>query len=236
MAEIPKNRSSRATKTWHWERCKRHQPCSWSVSGWRRAGGCGLQITSSRNVLGDIFLKLGFLVTLLFRLKRATSLLKHNPSLHSTGRVAVSPPEHTVIYSLPHSHRRHKPLRRDCRQHSCQHTRCHSITPHKHPAFTLFVFPPVQAVTAHKHTEGLIYNKSPFFIPRSGKEPWHKCNLLRELRNSSKKNQAHVAFCRQRGAATCKHMCMILHTPANMEGVPHIHIYTHMLFHLYSHT
>lgn len=127
-----------------------------------------------------------------------SDIAPRNLSLPFTGRVAVSPPEHTVIYSLPHSHWQHNPLRRDCRQYSCQHIRCHSIAPHKHPAFTLFIFPPVQAVTAHKHAESLIYiyNKSPFCIPRSGKEPWYKCNLLREQCNSSKENQGHLAFCR----------------------------------------
>lgn len=169
--------------------------------------------------------------------KESHHCLKKNPSLHFTGRVAVSPPEHTVIYSLPHSHQRHKPLRRDCRQHSCQHTRCHSITPHKHPAFTLFVFPPVQAATAHKHREGLIYiyNKSPSFIPCSGKEPWHKCNLLTERRNSSKKNQAHVAFCRQRGAATCKHVHNPTHAGKHGRSPTYASIHTYALPPVFSH-
>lgn len=124
--------------------------------------------------------------------------LEKNLFLPFKGRVAVSPPEHTVIYSLPHSHWQHKPLRRDCRQHSCQHIHCHSIAPHKHPAFTLFIFPPVQAATAHKHTQSLIYiyNRSPFFIHCSGKEPCYKYNLLEKWCNSSKENQAHSVFSR----------------------------------------
>lgn len=107
--------------------------------------------------------QLGFLVTL--QPERVTLL--QNLSLPFTGRVAVSPPEHSVIYSLPCSQRLHSPLRTDCRQHSCQRTRCHSIALQKHPAFTLCIFPPVQAETVHKHTGGLIYiyYKAPFFIP-----------------------------------------------------------------------
>lgn len=79
----------------------------------------------------------------------------------------MSPPEHSVIYSLPCSQRLHSPLCTDCRQHSCQRTRCHSTALQKHPAFTLCIFPPVPAETAHKHIGGLIYiyYKFPFFIP-----------------------------------------------------------------------
>lgn len=93
--------------------------------------------------------------------------LLQNPSLPFTGRVAVSPPEHSVIYSLPRSQRLHSPLCTDCRQHSCQRIRCHGIALQKHPAFTLCIFPPVQAETAHKQIEGpyLYIYKSPFFIP-----------------------------------------------------------------------
>lgn len=41
-----------------------------------------LQVTPSQNVLDDIFLKLGFLVTLLFSLKRVTLLQKSLPALY----------------------------------------------------------------------------------------------------------------------------------------------------------
>lgn len=65
--DISKKWSSWATKTWHWEKMhKRCLPCSCSGSGWRQAGGCGLQIILCQNVLNGISLKLGFLVTLLF--------------------------------------------------------------------------------------------------------------------------------------------------------------------------
>lgn len=177
--------------------CRRCEPCICPGSGWRWAGRCGLQTTPCQNVLDDIFLKLRFLVTLLFSLKRVTLLQEISPCLLQAEWQC--PLLNTLWFTAFHTHTGNtNPLRRDCRQYSCQHIRCHSIAPHKHPAFTLFIFPPVQAATAHKHAESLIYiyNKSPFCIPRSGKEPWYKRNLLREQCNSSKEKQAHLAFCR----------------------------------------
>lgn len=150
--------------------------------------------------------------------------LLQNLSLPCTGRVAVSPPEHAVIYSLPRSHRLHSPLCRDCRQRSCQHTRCHGIALRKHPAFTLYIFPPVQAETAHKHTEGLIYtyDKSPFFIPCSEEKPWCKRSLLGGWCNSSTENQTHMAFNRHSHMRAPTHACKHGKSPTRM----HIPIYS----------
>jgi len=149
------------------EVCIRCQACSCSASGWRRAGGCGLQILSSQNSLVILsFFPPAWISSNSFLQPERVTLLQ-NPSLPFTGRVAVSPPEHSVIYSLPRSQRLHSPLCTDCRQHSCQRIRCHGIALQKHPAFTLCIFPPVQAETAHKQIEGpyLYIYKSPFFIP-----------------------------------------------------------------------